>query len=50
MFAIQTKRLIRRDLLQDDWYVMHSLRFNPTVTHFIDYIKSETEAETRQWV
>ena len=50
MFAIKTKRLMLRDLLEEDWQAMHKLRSDPVVTKFIDYIKSETEAETRQWL
>jgi [ribosomal protein S5]-alanine N-acetyltransferase len=50
MFAIKTKRLILRDLLAEDESALHQLRSNPAVTQYIDYIKSETEADTYQWL
>lgn len=50
MFAIKTKRLILRDLFQEDGPVLHQLRSNPAVIQHIDYIKSETEADTFEWL
>ena len=50
MFAIKTKRLILRDLLEEDGPVLYQLRSNPAVTRHIDYIKSETGADTFEWL
>jgi ribosomal-protein-alanine N-acetyltransferase len=50
MFIIQTERLLLRDLLEGDWPVMHRLRSDPKVTRFLDYIRSENEAETQTWL
>ena len=50
MFTIKTKRLILRDLREEDEIVLHQLRSNPAVTQHIDYIKSETETDTHQWL
>lgn len=49
VLVIKTKRLLLRDLLEEDGQTLHQLRSNPIITQYIQYIKSETEAETYQW-
>jgi len=50
MFTLITKRLILRDIREEDESVLHQLRSNQAVTQHIDYIKSATEADTHQWL
>jgi len=50
MFTLITKRLILRDVREEDESVLHQLRSTQAVTQHIDYIKSTTEADTHQWL
>ena len=50
MFEFRTKRLVLRDVLQSDFAALHRLRSDPAVTRYMDYITSESEQETREWI
>lgn len=50
MLELKTGRLLLRDLLLADFEAIHALRSDPDVTRYMDYIKSDTEEETRDWL
>lgn len=50
MFILHTSRLILRDFEQDDWRAAHLFSADPDVTHYMDYIKSDSEEQTQQWI
>lgn len=50
MLEMQTQRLILRDITASDFDCMHRLRTHPEVTRYMDYIQSESEQDTRDWV
>ena len=50
MFELKTSHLILRDILESDFASMHRLRTNPDVTRYMDYIQSESEQDTRDWI
>lgn len=50
MFALETPRLILRDLKEDDWSDFHALSADPNVTRYMDFIKTDTEEAAQQWV
>jgi len=50
MFTLITKRLIFRDVCEEDESVLHQLRSTQAVTQHIDYIKSTKVTDTHQWL
>jgi len=50
MFKIKTASLVLRDIAAADGEVLHSQRSDPTVTRCVDYIRSDNEAESRDWL
>ena len=50
MFIQHTSRLVLRDFVEDDWYAAHQFSADPEVTQYIDFIKSDSEAQTQQWI
>ena len=46
MFEIKTHRLALRDLLKEDQQAIHRLRSDPDVIRYMEYIRSDTAAET----
>lgn len=50
MFALETPRLLLRDLLPDDWTTMHLLGSDGEVTRYCQYIAMETQEQAREWV
>jgi ribosomal-protein-alanine N-acetyltransferase len=50
MFEVKTQRLALRDLLKEDQQVMHRLRSDPDVIRHMEYLRSDTAAETWTWI
>ena len=50
MFEIKTQRLALRDILKEDQAVLHRLRSDPEVIRYMEYLRSDTTAETWAWI
>lgn len=50
MFEIKTQRLALRDILKEDQAELHRLRSDPEVIRYMEYLRSDTAAETWAWI
>jgi RimJ/RimL family protein N-acetyltransferase len=50
MFEIKTQRLALRDILKEDQAVFHRLRSDPDVIRWMEYMRSDSAAETWVWI
>lgn len=51
MFSINTKRLILRDLVLEDWEIIYDLMQEPETRYYMEgYLRGETEEEAKGWV
>ena len=50
MFQLETPNLLLRDFVEDDWGAAHQLCANPQVTVHMEYIATQSESETQEWV